>query len=135
AVALLAESNSERSALRFRPHPSLTHTDASEFALPLRNPRYAVAFDSEGPRAALMADFDSARWMRGDGYSLLLGNGPGAQPFELVTNGETVESMTCSPALIGFHAPLEGAIVEPAVMEPGAAIAFETESAQLTQLA
>ncbi len=127
SVALLAESGTSRSEISYRPHPRLQSSDYSPFELRLRNARYAVAFEPEGPRTALIADYDGPSWMHGDGCSVLVGDGPNAAPFEIVGRSGKTESMTVSPALLGFVAPLSGAVVEPSPMPEGETITFEPE--------
>ncbi|MDQ3806134.1 MAG: hypothetical protein M3416_20175, partial [Acidobacteriota bacterium] len=112
--ALLAESDEGEDKLTFHPSTHLTDGAGKSFALRLRGPRYAVAFDPAGDQTALVARFAREPvWLRHRGIGLQLGDAAGAPPFELTCLGGRVESLSCSPALLSFAAPLQGAVVEP----------------------
>ncbi|HEV2707286.1 MAG TPA: hypothetical protein VGV59_15300 [Pyrinomonadaceae bacterium] len=126
AAALLAESQEGVGTLTFHPSADLTDADGEPFALRLRAPRYAVAFDPAGDQTALVARFDDEPVrLRHRGISLQLGDAPEVPPFELTCRGERVESLRCSPALLSFAAPLQGAAVEPTQAAEGSLFSFE----------
>ena len=133
-VAMLAESRPEYSDIVYRPQSRLVGENNAPFELRLRNSRYAVSFDSDGPRSALLADYDKASWMHADGCSVLVGDGANAAPFEITGRSGRTESLTCAPALLGVSAPLSGAVVEPALFTEGETIHFEPEQLSKVQI-
>ncbi len=132
--ALVAQSAADKSQLSFQPGGSLAESDGESFRLPLRNARYAVAFDSTGNQTALMADFDKDPvWLRMDGCSVQVGDGTGSAPFELVSLNGKVKEMRCEPALLGIAAPLHGAIVDPAPAVEAARVQFVSGTTKVAQ--
>jgi hypothetical protein len=126
--ALAAQGAGEDGA-GFRPGGGLRDAQGKDFALPLRNPRFAVAFDGATPETALVADYpETPVWMRLDGCGLRLGQDPagaaGAPPFESVARGGRARWTRCEPALLGVAAALPGALVEATPAEEGTRIAF-----------
>ncbi len=110
--ALLGESTSSRSAARYEPGDVALADDGAPFSVGLRNVRYAIGFDGGRERHALLADYeDEPRWLHGNGCSVLVGHRDGAAPFELVGDEDRAHRLHVAPALLGFAAPLEGAIV------------------------
>ncbi len=126
--ALAAQGTGEEGA-GFRPGGGLRDSEGNEFALPLRNPRFAIAFDGTTAETALVADYpETPVWMRLDGCSLRLGQGPAgsttAVPFESVAHAGRSPRLRCEPALLGVAAALPGALVEARPAEEGARVAL-----------
>ncbi len=121
--AMVAQGEGEAGA-GFRPGGGLQGTEGQDFSLPLRNPRYAIAFDGPAPEAALVADYpENPVWMRLDGCSIRLGQDPAdlaGAPFESVARGGRLRWTRCEPALLGVAVALPDALVEAVPEEPGA---------------
>jgi hypothetical protein len=112
--AFVAQSQGEESKLFVQPASNLTGSDGKPFVLPLRNARYAVAFDPAGDQTALVADFGKDPvWLQADGCNLLLGDSPGTPPFEMSGGSGKASKICCTPALLSTFVPLPGSIVEP----------------------
>jgi len=129
--ALVAESSGEEARLAFQPSGDLRGSDGKPFGLPLRQPRYAVAFDPAGDQAALVARYDNNPvWMHSQGCSFELGDWAGSPPFEFVATMGEVERLQCEPAVFRVAAPLPGAIVEGTKLNLDSRLAFVAQTAK-----
>jgi hypothetical protein len=132
--ALLAESNVEEAKLFFHPSAHLTDADGNRFALPLRRARYAVALDAHGEQTALVAGFaKEAVWLHHQGVGLQLGATAETTRFELVCTDGRLESLHCSPAVLGLAASLPDSVVEHGPMVKGSHLSFRLGAAELAR--
>lgn len=126
--ALIAQGQGEGGA-GFHPGGGLQGAGGEDFALPLRNPRYAISFGGAEPEAALVADYpEQPVWMRLDGCSLQLGQDPAGStrgaPFETVAGAGGTGWTRCEPALLGVAVTMPEALVEAVPEEPDTRIAL-----------
>jgi hypothetical protein len=122
--ALLAESRPDNPAFTFLPGAHFTGDDGAPFRLPLRNVRYAIAFDHGRDQTAFLADYDQEpTWLHAQGCSFEIG-GAAAQPFEIAGSGGEATRIRCAPALRRIAAPLPGTIVEVGGVQEGTQLAF-----------
>lgn len=129
--ALLAEGSGESSHLAVRPCAALLNPLGDQFQLPLREPRYAIAFDPTGERTALTARFGADPvWLHTTTGSALIGDGEGAGRFEIEGANGVVDRVECAPAMHSTFAPLIASnfIAQPAKAEPGSLLAFRHAS-------
>ena len=132
--ALLAESNVEDAQLFFHPSAHLTDADGNRFALPLRRARYAVALDAHGEQTALVAGFaEEPVWLHHQGVGLQLGATAETTRFELVCIDGRLESLHCSPAVLGLAASLPDSVVEHGPMAKGSHLSFHLGAAELAR--
>jgi hypothetical protein len=118
-AALVAAGESDQTRIAYLAGPPASGASGGEFTLPLRHPRFAVAFDPDGDQAALVAGYaPEPTWLHLDGCSLKLGDEPGTPAFEAVGRGGRPSRLICEPALLGMAAPLAGALTEPAAAAP-----------------
>ncbi len=123
--ALVADSSRADATFTFRPGGNLKGSEGERFELPLRNARYALAFDGPEEQAALVADYDSSPvWAHLDGCSFLVGAPKGNSPFELHTSNSVLSGLRCEPALLRVSAPLPDAVAEAGPVPAGAQLAF-----------
>ena len=108
----------------YAPGGGLVDDSGRAARIPLRDARYAVAFDRSGERRALLAEYGEAAWLSGDGFNIEVGATPDAGPFELVATNRTVERMRCEPPLLRIAVPMAGALVEPVELPAGSRIAL-----------
>jgi hypothetical protein len=127
--ALVAESSGEETQLAFQPSGDLKGEDGKLFGLPLRKPRYAVAYDPAGDQAAVVAQYDkNPVWLHSQGCSFELGDGAGSPPFEFVATKGEVEKLHCELAVLRVAAPLPGAIVDGTHLHLDSRLAFVSQS-------
>ncbi len=123
--ALLAESRSDGPAFAFLPGEHFTGNDGAPFRLPLRNARYAVAFDGGRDESAFVADYDrEPTWLHAQGCSFEIGGGVEGRPFEVTESRGKAAEVGCAPALRRIAAPLPGAIAEAGAVQAGTQLAF-----------
>lgn len=129
---LLAESNGEEAKLIFHPSAHLTDADGNRFALPLRHARYALALDAHGEQTALVARFaEEPVWLHHQGVGLKLGATAETPRFELVCMDGRLESLHCSPAVLGLAASLPDSVVEHGPIAKGSHLSFNLGAAEL----
>lgn len=122
--ALLAESRGDGPAFAFLPGEHFTGNDGALFRLPLRNARYAVAFDGGRDESAFVADYDhEPAWLHAQGCSFEIG-GAEAPPFEVTGSRGQATRVRCAPALRRIAAPLPGAIAEAGAVPEGTQLTF-----------
>jgi hypothetical protein len=125
AQALVAESNVGEANLMFCPSAHLKDIEGKPFALPLRQARYAVAFDGRAEQAALVARFaEEPVRLNHRSVSVRLGDTAETTHFELVCIDGRALSLRCSPAVLGLASSLPGAIVEHCPPAPGSHLSF-----------
>ncbi len=125
--AMLAEGEPDAEHLAVQPAGSLRGGDGGTFGLPLRQARYAVSFDPDGDRAALVARYGRRPvWLHTAAGSVLVGDGDGAGYFELHGENGLLKSAECTPALLGTFAPATdpGLISQPVGAERGSLFSF-----------
>ncbi len=125
--AMMVEGTGDGSHLTVHPSAGLTGGDGSTFGLPLRRARYAVAFEPDGERSALVACYaEEPVWLHTPGGSVLVGDGEGAGHFELHGGSALPGHAECTPALLGTFAPAMSSklISQPVPAEKGALVAF-----------
>ncbi len=132
---LLAEGDGQAARLSYLPSEQCPRGDGQAFALPLREPRYAVAWSPGGNETALVANFsDTPVWLHGEGCSVQLGDVPDCRPFEVVSEGGQIREARCEPALLAVFAPLAGAMVELSAAPEGAQVHFVSSDTQVAQI-
>lgn len=115
-VALVAESShsAAQGGLSYEPGDTARSLRSEPYQMPLRQARFAIAFDPAGHQTAVTARFGTApSWLALGGLGLRLGDGPNAPAFELVQRNGQVERRVCSPAVLSVVAPMKDALVEP----------------------
>ena len=131
-AALLAEGSGDRLAFRALGGGAV---EADPLSFSLSSPRYMRTLAGANSQEALAADFAEPQWVHADGLSLLVGNGPGAEPFEVSTQSGKLHGFRCSPALLATSAPLAGAFVEPAPHPTGTTVTFEPAEGEFSSQA
>ena len=122
---LMADSRSGKSGIEFIPEGDFRGSDGRPFRLSLHNARYAMAADSTGRQAALVADYASEPcWLHAEGCSFEIGASADAPAFEAVSLNGEAPRIRCSPGLKQIAAPLPGVIVRPGTVQEGTQLAF-----------
>jgi hypothetical protein len=96
-------------------------------ALPLRETRYAWVRTDEGVHEALVARYSRARqWWTLDGVSVEVGDRDEIPPLEITSVNGRVTRLNVAPGFHRYSVPVDGAIVEPTVMQHGSQLALVT---------
>ncbi|MDB5035134.1 MAG: hypothetical protein JWQ98_2375 [Chlorobi bacterium] len=129
ASALMAEGNGDAAGVMVRPHGSLIGGNGDHFSLPLRRPRYALMFDGDEERSALVARYSADPvWLHTSNGSVLVGDDGSGARFEIEHAGSTAQRVDCAPALLSTYGPPmgEGVISQPVAADPGRRMTFLT---------
>lgn len=115
-IALVAEAARGAAAegIAYEPGEAARSLRSEPYQIPLRQAKFAIAFDPAGHQTAVTARFGTAAsWLALGGLGLRLGDGPNAPAFELVQRNGQVERRVCTPAILSLVAPMKDALVEP----------------------
>ncbi len=123
-AALVAEGRGERIAAVV--HRDFRNHDGDVFALPLRQPRFAIGFDGPQRHAALVANYGSSpMWMHLGGVSVLIGDDEQGRLFEIAGANGMIQRQDIAPAMKATFMPLHGGgIARPATTAPGTRLAL-----------
>jgi hypothetical protein len=131
-AGFVAEGSGDGAMMKAAPHAALVGGDGERFGIPLRAPRYAVAFDGSGTHAALLANFGrEPAWLHSGGVGVLLGDDEEERPFELGSRDGKLERQECIPALHATFVPLGDGIARPATAPKGSRLAFIDDAKSL----
>lgn len=130
----LFETNTTDAIAAVQPLQVGNHHD--EFILPLRTPKYAIAFhDTEEADCSFLARFGEAGvWLHQQGLSLQLQDSEQTPHFELHTKGNAISRVVCQPAMTKAMPHVGDAIVSPVDIETPTQLSFAGFGAVLAQI-